>query len=91
MKSFVKKQIGKEKSPKKWIGILIFKYESITMEKKICFPNATVFNLQKQLNKLMLNENYFTPVKDHLQYLPSPPFLSTTICILGAGGQCNVG
>lgn len=58
--------------------------------KKIYFPNVTVFNLQKQLNKLMLNENYFTPVKDHLQYWPSPLFLSISICILGAGGQCKL-
>lgn len=58
------------------------------MEKRFFFPNATVFNLQKQLNKLILNYNYFTPAKDHLKYLPSPLFLSISFFILGASGQC---
>lgn len=71
-----------------YFNIQIWKHNN---GKKICFPNATVFNLQKQSNKLMLNENYFTPVKDNLQRLPPPPpFLSISICILGAGGRCKL-
>lgn len=85
MKSFVKKKPNntkttEEKHPK--IGGLISKYERITIEKKIF-----AFQMQKQLNKLMMNENYFTSAKGHLQHLLSPLFLSISIFVLGASKQ----
>lgn len=90
-KALLKKQIGREKSPKKWIGILISKYESITMEKKYLFYKCNSFQFQKQLNKLMLNENYFTPVKDNLpHFCHLLLFWASPISVVGAGRQCKL-
>lgn len=89
MKSFVEK-VNKKKMQKemnRYFSIQIWKQNN---GNKICFWNATVFNLQNLLNKLMLNENYYKPVQDHLLFLLSSPFLRTYTWIWSACEWCNL-